>query len=102
MISKEEFIKLISVQKKWDNRLDEVGKILDCSPLDMDWVEYGALLFERVINILFDMEGVDDINWWLYEKPILSSSTRMWDANGNEIPMETVEDLWNVVKNYRK
>lgn len=35
-------------------------------------------------------------------KEILSSSTRIWDANGNEIPMETVEDLWNVVKNYRK
>lgn len=102
MISKEEFIKLISEQKKWDNRLDEVGKILDCNPLDMDWVEYGALLFERVINILFDMEGVDNINWWLYEKPILSSSARIWDADGNEIPMETVEDLWNVVKNYRK
>lgn len=102
MISKEEFIKLISEQKKWDNRLDEIGKILDCSPLDMDWVEYGALLFERVINILFDMEGVDNINWWLYEKPILSLSTRIWDADGNEIPMETIEDLWNIVKNYRK
>ena len=44
MITKEEFVKLISDQEKWDNRLDEVGKILNCYPLEMDWIEHGAKL----------------------------------------------------------
>ena len=102
MITKEEFIKLVSDQEKWDNRLDEVGKILNCSPLEMDWVEYGAKLFDTTLSILFEEEGVDDINWWLFEKPMLPSGSGMWDEEGNEIPTETVEDLWNIVKDYRK
>lgn len=102
MISKEEFIKLISNHQKWDSRIDEVGKILDCSPLEMDWVEYGATLFDIILNILFEEEGVDDINWWLFERPMFPPGPKMWDKDGNEIPTETIEDLWNVVKPYRK
>lgn len=102
MITKEEFIDLISNYKKWDDRLDEVCKVLNCNPLEMDWVEYGAKLFDTTLSILFEEEGVDDINWWLFEKPALPLGSGMWDEEGNEIPTETVEDLWNIVKNYRK
>ena len=101
MITKEEFIKLVSGQEKWDNRLDEVGKILNCSPLEMDWVEYGANLFETTINILFEEEAVDNINWWLYEKDG-RPDYKMWDKDGNEIPTETLDDLWEIVKDFRK
>lgn len=102
MITKEEFIKLVSGQEKWDNRLDEVGKILNCSPLEMDWVEYGANLFETTINILFEEEGVDDINWWLFERPMFPPGPKMWDSDGKEIPTETLDDLWEIVKDFRK
>lgn len=101
MITKEEFIKLISEQKKWDDRLDEVGKALNCNPLDMDWVEHGARLFDFTLNILFEEEGVDDITWWLWEKNG-SSEMKMWDKDGKEIPTETIEDLWNIVKNNQR
>lgn len=102
MITKEEFVKLISDQKKWDDRLDEVGEVLKCNPLEMDWVEYGAFLFDNVLKILFEEDGVDSINWWLFEKPMLPSGAGVWDENGNEIPTETIEDLWNIVKDLRK
>ncbi len=102
MITKEEFVKIISEQKKWDERLDEVGKVLNCFPLEMDWVEYGAKLFDNTISILFEEEGVDDINWWLFEKPHLLEGSGMWDEDGKEIPTETIDDLWNIVKDYRK
>lgn len=102
MITKEEFIKLISDQKKWDDRLDEVEKILNYCPLNMDWVEHGARLFDTTLNILFEEEAVDDINWWLFEKPMLPPGSGIWDEDGNEIPTETIEDLWNIVKEYRK
>lgn len=101
MITKEEFIKLISEQKKWDDHLDEVGKVLNCNPLDIDWVEYGARLFDSTLNILFEEEGVYDILWWLWEKNG-NSEMKMWDEDGKEIPTETIEDLWNIVKNNQR
>ena len=27
---------------------------------------------------------------------------KMWDKDGNEIPTETLDDLWEIVKDYRK
>ena len=27
---------------------------------------------------------------------------KMWDKDGNEIPTETIEDLWEIVKDNRK
>ena len=57
---------------------------------------------ETTINILFEEEGVDDINWWLFERPMSPPGPKMWDSDGKEIPIETIEDLWNIVKDYRK
>lgn len=102
MITKEEFTKLISNQKNWDARLDAVGKTLNCNPLDMDWIEYGARLFDNTINLLFKEDGVDIINWWLFERSISPIKPKMWDEKGDEIPVETIDDLWNVVKDFRK
>ena len=77
MITKEQFIKLITDHRKHNDRLDEV------------------------IGLLFQEEGVDDINWWLYEK-CGRPDYKMWDKDGNEIPTETLDDLWEIVKDYRK
>lgn len=64
-------------------------------------VEYGNILFDEVLGLLFQEEGVDDINWWLYEK-CGRPDYKMWDKDGNEIPTETLDDLWEIVKDYRK
>lgn len=102
MITKEQFIKLITNNRKHNNRLDEVGAVLGCTIYDCDWVEYGNLLFDEVLNLLFEEEAVDDINWWIYEKPSLPPGAGMWDEEGNEIPTETLDDLWEIVKDFRK
>lgn len=102
MITKEEFIKLIEDKKKWEHRIDEVSEVLRCNPLEMDWVEYGAILFDNVLSLLFEEDGADNINWWIFEKPSLPPGAGMWDEEGNEIPTETIEDLWNIVKDSRK
>jgi hypothetical protein len=80
MITKEQFIKLIADHRKHNDRLDKV---------------------EDVLGLLFQEEGVDDINWWLYEK-CECPDYKMWDKDGNEIPTETLYDLWEIVKDYRK
>lgn len=101
MITKEQFIKLITDNRKHNNRLDEVEDVLGLAIYDCDWVEYGNILFDEVLGLLFQEEGVDDINWWLYEK-CGRPDYKMWDKDGNEIPTETLDDLWEIVKDYRK
>lgn len=102
MVTKEEFLRLISDFQKWDKRIDEVEKVLNFCPLNIDWVEYSGRLFDTTLSILFEEDAVDDINWWLFERPRFPPGPKMWDENGNEIPTETLEDLWNIVKDYRK
>ena len=99
-ISKEEFFKILDAQKAQNERVD---KITDAgiSIWDSDLVEYGNLMFERVIDAYFTKDGADWIFWWLYEKAG-NPEMKAWDEDHDEIPMETKEDLWRYVKQYRK
>lgn len=101
MISKEEFITLINEHKKWDDRITQVCDVLKINLFDLDWLEYSSLLFEKTISFLFKEEAQDDIFWWLWEKAG-RPKMKMWDADDKEIPTETVEDLWELVKDNRK
>lgn len=97
MITKEEFIKLISDHQKYNKRLDEVCDVFDAEIWSADWIEYANVLFDTTIGLLFTDEGQDTISWWLYEKDG-RSDMEMWDAEGKEIPTETIDDLWEIVK----
>lgn len=101
MITKEQFISIINKYINWDKRIDEVGDVLNICPLEMDWVEFGAIIFTDFLRVIFTEEGEDTISWWLFERRG-NPEMKMWDNEGNEIPTETVEDLWNIVKNYIK
>lgn len=102
MITKEEFIDLISKQQKWSDRVDKVSEILNVPTLfESDWVEYASILFDKTLDFLFNEDGVDDINWWMYEKAG-NPSLKMWDESGREIPTDTIEDLWELVKDNQK
>ena len=68
---------------------------------ESDWVEYASVLFDKTLDLLFNEDGVDDIDWWMYEKSG-NPELKMWDENGKEIPTDTVEDLWNLVKDNQK
>lgn len=102
MITKEEFIKLISDYQKWNKRIDEVEKVLNFCLLNLDWIEYSNVLFDTTLSILFKKDAVDSINWWLFERPMFPPGPKMWDKEGNEVPTETIEDLWSIVKDSRK
>lgn len=97
MITKEEFIKLITEQQNWDQRISDIGEVLGTFMLDIDWVEYTAKLFTSTLNLLFTEEAADTIMWWMYEVTDHSIPS-MWDKDHNVIPMETIDDLWNFVK----
>jgi hypothetical protein len=94
----KEFEKLITGYKSWNKRIDEVGDILGCDNMyELDWIEYTCIQFQHIIEYLFNEEGIDWINWWLFEREDHSDDA-VTDADGNVIPSKTVEDLWNLVK----
>ena len=104
MITKEQFTKVIEdtlkLNKEYD-RWDGFGINLWELPIG-DTV---ADLAESIWNIVFDEDGVDWINWWIYERPALFEGdevNKAYNEDGSEIPTETVDDLWNIVEKFRK
>lgn len=99
-MTKEGFIKLVENAQNYSKELDR-------------WSDFGIDLFELPIselgwdflNIvlpeLFSDEGVDWIDWWLFEKSGFGGD-QAYDENGNVIPTDTIDDLWNIVKDYQK
>ena len=41
-----------------------------------------------------------EIGWRLYERDFCSDR-KAWNEDGSEIPIETVDDLWNLVEKCR-
>lgn len=99
-ITKEEFLELLKMREAQSERLN---KLSDAGfPIwDTDVIEYGNFMFDKVIEVYFTQEGEDWIFWWLYEKNG-NPEMKAWDEDNDEIPMETMEDLWRFVKQYRK
>lgn len=97
MITKEEFIKLmqtvINLEKEFD-RWSDFGIDL----FEMKISELISTLYDYTFKISFTDEGVDWIYWWLFE----SESNKAYNSNGIELPTETIEDMWEIVKNYIK
>lgn len=102
MISKKEFIDLITEQKKWSKRIDDITDYLGLITLyECDWIEYTINLFNKTLEFNFNDTAIEDIQWWMTEKSE-NQELMMWDKDNNEIPVETVEDLWNIVEHNRK
>lgn len=100
MINKEQFVDLVTKQRNWNKRLDEIEKILHCFIFDCDWVAYGGEVFDKALEISFKEPAIDTINWWIYERSE-NQSLIMKDADDKEIPTETLDDIWEIVKDDR-
>lgn len=99
MITKEQFIKHINLVQSEEKELDkwkDIGIDIWSSDLVQNLYEHRDL----VIELTFDVEGQDWINWWLYEAIKIDDAEAI-DENGNDIPTRTIDDLWNLVENHR-
>lgn len=103
MITKEQFIKIINLAQSYE---DEVDKWNDfgIKIYEMPIEEIHGQLFDTLISCLFTVDGVDWISWWLYERIsiITKEPLQVYNKDGSIIPTDTVEDLWNLVRGYRK
>lgn len=103
MITKEQFIKVINLARDYENEVDKWNDF-GIQIYEMPIYEIHGQLFDTLIDSLFTEDGVDWISWWLYERIsiITGESLPAYNEDGSIIPTDTVEDLWNIVKDYRK
>lgn len=103
MITKEEFTKLITWHEEQDKLVDKLTEIFpnayESNVIDNSWK-----VFDLVWKICFDEEGQDWISWWLYDCKSYKDNTynHTYEENGETISVETIDDLWKLVKGCRK
>ena len=99
-MTKEDFVKafnLIKTLEKETDKWTELGlNIVETKLLDTVWS-----MQDLIFTSNFTTEGCDWIFWWLFEKGS-TPELKAYDENEKEIPLETIDDLWNFVKDYRK
>ena len=98
-MTKELFTKMILEIQNFGNIVDRMCDVLGTNFFESPLAEVGWDLINTLINSHFDEEGQDWINWRLYEKDG-NPELKAWDENDNEIPTETIDDLWNLVKDH--
>ena len=115
MITYEKFKEIIVryiIFSKCESTLRESNIEIFESPL----FETTGYYLDWLWDAYFTENGVDTINWWMFEYHTLeedfdkygnyigdpNKDPGMWDKDDNIIPMITIEDLWNEVKDLRK
>lgn len=98
-MNKREFIKLLKDYQTYNNLLDEACNVFP-SIFESKLFGFATEWFEEIIRAYFIEEGIDWVYWWLFERNG-NSEMKAYD-NDVEIPMNTVEDLWNYVEKYLK
>ena len=99
-MTKELFTKMILEIHNFNVQVDQWCEVMCANLFESPLVESGWNLISMLINRNFDEEGQDWINWWLYERRV-PSDMKAYNEDGSEIPMDTIEDLWNLVEKYR-
>lgn len=103
MINKELFIKMITTAEQYDAEL-------------WRWQNFGIDVFEQPIASLpwdmfiiwmegyFDSDGIDWINWYLWERiDVLTDELNLcYDEDGNPFTVKDASDLWDLVAPHRK
>lgn len=94
-MNKETFIKILELQSEHyqkEQKLYELG--LDTTELNEPLVGAICLLWSELLT----EEGVENLDWFLYEKDYISGSLRedmkAWDENNNEI-LRNTDELYN-------
>ena len=99
-MTKEQFIKLMEVIKERYYKIEEIYDKLD----DVFGSVGDLFIDETSMTPIIDVisEIVEDnnkwIEWYVYDKNWgTDERLTVTDNNGNEIPSETLEDLWNLI-----
>jgi hypothetical protein len=96
MIGKKEFIELMqeyNKQYRVCNTAEKVGLYIWA----WDIIDWGFKMFDIVISSYFTEEGVDWIDWYRFDK-----NHTTYDENGNQITVNSLDELYDLIEKYRK
>lgn len=97
------FVAMINAIEKYDAEVER-------------WADFGIELYElpiceltcELINMyleeMFNEDGVDWINWYIYERKSIFTGEVLpcFDEEGKEFYVNTPEDLWKLVEQHQK
>lgn len=97
------FVAMINAIEKYDAEVER-------------WADFGIELYElpiceltwELINMyleeVFNEDGVDWINWYIYERKSIITGEVLpcFDEEGKEFYVNTPEDLWKLVEQHQK
>lgn len=102
-MTKEGFIKLIENAQNYNKELDRWHDFgIDLFELPIS--ELGWNFFDIILQEFFTDEGIEWITWWVYDRISITTGEHLkgYDKENKVIPTETIEDLWNLVKDFQK
>lgn len=99
----EEFKEHIETIQEFDKFISDLSEF----GIDLYETKFPGLTYKfqkKYENLVFTEKQQDWIDWWLYERPCINGNedpvfNKAFDENGNEIPTNTIEDLWNIINN---
>ena len=113
MITYEKFKDIIVKYINFYKCEDQLRK-MNIEIFDSPIFETTGYYFDWLWEAYFTEDGCDTISWWAFEYHNIEEDfdnngeyigekmePGMWDSNDNVIPMVTIEDLWNEVKDQR-
>lgn len=97
------FVAMVNAIEKYDAEVER-------------WADFGIELYElpiceltwELINMyleeVFNKDGVDWINWYIYERKSIFTGEVLpcFDEEGKEFYVNTPEDLWKLVEQHQK
>lgn len=97
------FVAMVNAIEKYDAEIER-------------WADFGIELYElpiceipwKLINMyleeVFNEDGVDWINWYIYERKSIFTGEVLpcFDEEGKEFYVNTPEDLWKLVEQHQK
>lgn len=101
MIGKEKFIEIIESYFDTDKYIDQLNDFLNINIFENPICNAYYKMFYNWLNASFTKAGIEWVDWWIFDREPNSSKPQAWNADNTPIPTETLEDLWNLIKEYR-
>ena len=104
-MTEKEFVKIISIIQDVDSiseNLSNLGVVICGNKI----YQHTFFLTKYILEKEYSLEGLEWINWWLYDLPQLKKITpekpHAYDELGEPIILDTINDLYNLLeKNYK-
>lgn len=90
MITKESFIKFINRAKRYQEE-EEKWSNIGINLIDTELYNSGWELYDSFLDSHFHEEGIDIVNWWMFERNFT-----------NPEYLANIDELWEAIKEYRK